>query len=190
MPEDPTEAPAAATVPEPAQPSNDEIQALISELGITPAQVKSRLEHSRTWEKRAKENAEAAEKLAAIEEASKSELEKLTERAAAAEARAAQIELANIRNEIALEKGLTPSQAKRLVGGTREELASDADELLADLKVSKPSTAPSSDAQGKQGEPVGQVKQITSRDQLKSMSPEQIVEARNEGRLQTLLGGN
>lgn len=145
---------------------------------------------ARKNEQRAKENATAAQKLAEIEDANKSELEKLSERAAAAEARAAQIELAATRNEIALEKGLTPSQAKRLVGATREELSADADELLADLKVSKPSTAPSSDAQGKQGEPVGQVKQITSRDQLKSMSPEEIVKARDEGRFKTLLGGN
>ncbi len=145
---------------------------------------------ARKNEQRAKENATAAQKLAEIEDANKSELEKLSERAAAAEARAAQIELAATRNEIALEKGLTPSQAKRLVGATREELSADADDLLADLKVSKPSTAPSSDAQGKQGEPVGQVKQITSRDQLQSMSPAEIVTARNEGRLQTLLSGN
>lgn len=145
---------------------------------------------ARKNEQRAKENAAAAQKLAEFEDANKTELEKLTERAAAAEARAAQVELASVRNEIALEKGLTPSQAKRLVGSTRDELAADADELIADLKVSKPSAAPSSDAQGKQGEPVGQVKQITSRDELKSMSPEQIVAARNEGRLASLLGNN
>jgi hypothetical protein len=145
---------------------------------------------ARKNEQRAKENATAAQKLAEIENANKTELEKLTERAAAAEARAAQIELAATRNEIALEKGLTPSQAKRLVGSTRDELAADADELLADLKVSKPSAAPSSDAQGKQGEPVGQVKQITSRDQLKSMTPEQIVQAQAEGRLDALLNAN
>lgn len=37
--------------------------------------------------------------------------------------------------EIALEKGLTKAQARRLVGETREELEADADELLADLGV-------------------------------------------------------
>jgi hypothetical protein len=141
---------------------------------------------ARKNEQRAKDNADAADKLSKIEDANKTELEKLTERAAAAEQRAAQIELASIRNEIALEKGLTPSQAKRLVGGTREDLAADADELLADLKVSKPSVAPSSDAQGKQGEPVGQGAQIT-RQQLDSMSSEQINQARRDGKLNTLL---
>lgn len=35
--------------------------------------------------------------------------------------------------EIALEKGLTKTQAKRLVGATREELEADADELIAEF---------------------------------------------------------
>lgn len=169
------------------------VETTTTEPEATTVDLNSELEKwkalARKNETRAKENAEAATKLAEIENANKTELEKLTERAATAEARAAQIELASIRTEIALEKGLTPSQAKRLVGGTREELAVDADDLLADLKVSKPSTAPSSDAQGKQGEPVGQVKQITSRDQLKSMSPEQIVAAFDSGALDALTNG-
>jgi hypothetical protein len=41
--------------------------------------------------------------------------------------------LARIRAEIAVEKKLTASQAKRLIGSTREELAADADELLKDF---------------------------------------------------------
>ena len=49
---------------------------------------------ARKWEKRAKANSDAAEKLAAIEEANKTELEKATERAERAEAalRAAEVE--------------------------------------------------------------------------------------------------
>jgi hypothetical protein len=35
-----------------------------------------------------------------------------------------------MRAEVALLKGLTPAQVKRLVGATREELEADADELL------------------------------------------------------------
>lgn len=37
------------------------------------------------------------------------------------------------RAEIANAKGLTPNQAKRLIGTTREELEADADELLKDI---------------------------------------------------------
>lgn len=39
--------------------------------------------------------------------------------------------------EVANAKGLTPTQAKRLVGETREELEADADVLLADLGAQK-----------------------------------------------------
>ncbi|WP_329097016.1 hypothetical protein OG979_17480 [Actinomadura citrea] len=41
------------------------------------------------------------------------------------------LEGADVRREIAEAKGLTPAQAKRLNGATREELESDADDLLA-----------------------------------------------------------
>ena len=64
------------------------------------------------------------------EEASKSELQRAVERAEAAEKKLAELEFNALRNEIALSKGLTPAQAKRLQGATKEELESDADELL------------------------------------------------------------
>lgn len=53
------------------------------------------------------------------------------EQAASSAARRAEVA------EVANEKGLTPSQAKRLVGSTREELLADADELLKDIAASK-----------------------------------------------------
>lgn len=42
-----------------------------------------------------------------------------------------------VRAEVANAKGLTPNQAKRLVGETREELEADADELLKDIGAQK-----------------------------------------------------
>jgi Fe2+ transport system protein B len=132
--------------------------------------------------------AEKARKLDEIEQANKSEAEKLAERAAQAEARATALETAAIRNQIALERGLTPTQAKRLMGATREELEADADELLADLKASRPSAAASADGQGRQGEPVGSAKQITSRDQLGSMTSQERLAAYRDGRLDGLMG--
>ncbi|MBA9002017.1 capsid assembly scaffolding protein Gp46 family protein [Thermomonospora cellulosilytica] len=63
-------------------------------------------------------------------DASKSELQKLAERVEAAEKRAADMEAKALRAEVAQAKGLTPAQAKRLTGTTREELEADADELL------------------------------------------------------------
>lgn len=64
-------------------------------------------------------------------DASKTEMQKLTERMAAAEDRAAKAERAALIADIARDKKLPKSLAKRLTGETAEELAADADELLA-----------------------------------------------------------
>lgn len=73
-------------------------------------------------------------KLQEFEDRDKTEAEKVAARAQAAEDRATQAESKALRLEIAFEKGLTPAQAKRLVGTTREELEADADELLETFK--------------------------------------------------------
>jgi hypothetical protein len=75
-----------------------------------------------------------AKKVKEHEDSSKSASEKLEERASTAEQQlsAAQREAARLR--IALKKGLTETQAKRLVGDTEEELEKDADELLESFK--------------------------------------------------------
>lgn len=78
-----------------------------------------------------------AAKFDELDQASKTEQERLTEKLAAAEARAAEIEGRALRLEVASENGLTPAQAKRLVGSTREELEADAKELLATFTPSK-----------------------------------------------------
>lgn len=85
---------------------------------------------ARKHEANAKKNAADAKKLKELEDADKTESEKAADRAAAAEKRAAEAESRALRLEVAAEKGLTPSQAKRLVGTSREELESDADELI------------------------------------------------------------
>jgi len=89
---------------------------------------------AREQEARAKANAEAATRLKEFEDRDKTEAQRLTERAEAAERRVAEIESHALRLEVAAEKGLTQAQAKRLVGNTREELAADADDLLATFK--------------------------------------------------------
>lgn len=68
------------------------------------------------------------------EDSTKSEQEKAAERAAAAEEKAATAARDAARLRVALDKGLTVAQAKRLVGETEEELAADADELLSTFK--------------------------------------------------------
>lgn len=65
------------------------------------------------------------------EDADKSEQQKLEERTTLAEQQAAASTREAARLRVALKKGLTETQAKRLVGDTEEELEADADELLA-----------------------------------------------------------
>jgi hypothetical protein len=82
----------------------------------------------------AKERDALAARLKEFEDRDKSEATRALERAEAAEKAAAAAEARALRLEVASEKGLTPAQAKRLVGETREELEADADELVATFK--------------------------------------------------------
>lgn len=68
-----------------------------------------------------------ADKLAEIEEANKTEAEKLAQRAEAAEAKLADAERAVLRSEVAAEKNVP---ASLLTGSTKEELEASADALL------------------------------------------------------------
>lgn len=112
----PTPEPAPTPKPDPPAPSADDVAALKAAL------------------KKANDEAAASRhKLKELEDRDKSDSEKLAERVAAAEKRAADAEAKALRLEVAAAKGLTPSQVKRLVGTTREELEADADELLADF---------------------------------------------------------
>lgn len=86
---------------------------------------------ARKWESRAKENNAAKKRLDELEEAAKSDLEKATSRAEAAEKRAAELEREGLRREVAEAKGLPLAAASRLTGTTREELEADADQLAA-----------------------------------------------------------
>jgi len=89
---------------------------------------------AREQETRAKANAKAAETLEQIENASKTEQERAAEALKSAETRAVDAEKALLKLTVAFEKGLTPAQAKRLVGDSREDLEADADDLLATFK--------------------------------------------------------
>ena len=86
---------------------------------------------ARKHEKAAKDNADAAKRLAEIEESGKTEQERLAEARRSADERAVTAERESARLRVALKKGLTEAQVRRLVGDTEEELEADADELLA-----------------------------------------------------------
>lgn len=83
-----------------------------------------------------KANEEAKEarlKVKEFEDRDKTEAERTSEKLTTLEKDLTTAQADAARFEIALEKGLTKSQAKRLVGSTRDELEADADELVADL---------------------------------------------------------
>lgn len=82
----------------------------------------------------AKERDALAAKLKEFEDRDKSAADLVTEKATQAEQRAVKAESDLLRLTVAMEKGLTTAQAKRLVGATREELEADAAELLETFK--------------------------------------------------------
>lgn len=100
---------------------------------------------SRKWETRAKENYDAKKRLDEIEDASKTELQRANEGKATAEKDADGHKREAMRLRVALRRGLTETQAKRLVGDTEEELEQDADDLLASFR-------PTNDADSDKGD--------------------------------------
>lgn len=97
-------------------------------------------------ERKARKNAEDALKAAhakvkEFEDLGKSEVEKLTGDRDGHRSRADTAERNLMRLQVGLDKGLTPAQAKRLVGTTKEELEADADEL-AEAFGGKAQTSP------------------------------------------------
>jgi hypothetical protein len=145
---------------------------------------------ARKNEARAKENADKAQRLDALEEASKTEQQKLADAADLARKEAAEtaVELAKLR--AAVKHGLSDDDLDLLGTGTVEEIEARAERLAARLKgaaVPTPS-APSSEGQGRQGQPVSAgVKQLT-REDIKRMTPQQIVAAQDAGQFDDLLG--
>lgn len=79
--------------------------------------------------------ADAQAQLKQHEDANKTDQQLARERAEEAERQAAVASRDAARLRVALNKGLTETQAKRLVGDTDEELEADADELLASFKT-------------------------------------------------------
>jgi len=91
-------------------------------------------------------------KVKEFEDRGKSDLDKANERATEAEKRAEKAEADVLRYEVAIAKGLTLKQAKRLVGSTKEELEADADDILEAFGVKPPAgSAGGASEQGEQG---------------------------------------
>lgn len=117
---------------------------------------------ARRWEKRAKENYENKFGIpfAEVEEAvrrykeggkdgDKGKGDDEASRKAAERATKAEGELLRLR--VAMRKGLTETQAKRLIGNTEEELEDDADDLLATFKPKGEGEGQNGDGQQRNG---------------------------------------
>jgi len=102
----------------------EKAKAKISKVNSEAANLRKRLKELEPLAKKAKE----------LENAQKSESEKLTEAKTVAEKEAVKAGQEAARLRVALKKGLTEVQAKRLIGETEEELEADADELLASFQ--------------------------------------------------------
>lgn len=145
---------------------------------------------ARKWEARAKaakEDKELADKYREYLDSQKSETEKLAEKLAEYERKEQEANAKLIRLEIASEKGISPDVLSHLKGETREELEAAVDTLLNSLAAEsvKSKTKPNPE----QGKPTDNAAgQITSREQLASMKPEDISKALKDGRLDHLLG--
>jgi hypothetical protein len=142
---------------------------------------------SRKNEDRAKANADKAKKFDEIEEANKSEIEKATSRAEEAEK-----EVSAAKKDLALERvarkhNLSDEDVALLALIPADQIEAQAEVLAKRSDPKSGSTGAS--AAGKVGDqipPKGE--QITSRDQLKSMSASEILQAEKEGRLDHLKG--
>lgn len=147
------------------------------------AEARKWKELSRKNESRMKENAEKARLYDEAQEQGKSELQKAQDAAAKAEARAAAMEAEAMRAKVAAATGV---DADLLSGSSEDELRASAERLLAWRGAQVPKGAPAADA-GVRGDEIRAARQLT-RDDLKKMSPAEIIKARQDGQLNNIMG--
>ena len=139
---------------------------------------------ARKWESRAKENKGAADKLAEIEEANKTEAERQADRLAQLQAENARLQAEALRAQVAATKGVP---ADLLAGTTEDELNAAADRLLEFRGKSATPPAPDFGA-GDRGDAPSKPKQLTRADMAR-MTPDQIVAADDAGQFDDLKAG-
>lgn len=143
MPDDPTQ----QTSTPPTEPTTEPIQGEPGDLGDAG---KKALDAERKRATAAEREAKALKaRLDQIEAANLSDLDKAKKAAADAEARLAEYEMTTLRQRVALSKGLPADLVDRLRGTTEDELAADADALLALVKA--PTTPKPDPSQGARG---------------------------------------
>lgn len=119
-----SESPETDNTVQPEETSNEQQQAQAE-----PAQGTDWQAEARKWEKRAKENKSAAEKLAEIEESKKTEIQKATERAEQAEQRANELERDRKRLGVIAKHSIPEDYQDLIKGDTDEELVASAEKV-------------------------------------------------------------
>ena len=94
-------------------------------------------------------------KLKDWEDRDKTDAQKIQEERDALKVERDQLALQSLRRDVAEDKGLTPAQARRLVGSSREEMEADADDLLETFPKAKPTFG--NVGQGTRGESAARV---------------------------------
>ena len=179
-------APATETTPAETAPVTEPTAPATAEPVDLTSEVEKWKHFAREHEKTAKANAEAARRLAEIEDAAKSQAERDAEAKAAAERRAVAAEAELLRMRVAAAKGVPAELAGRLIGETEAEMSDDADRLMAAMKPKGVAPTGSADG-GPQGGQAGKPAQL-DRGALDTMTPDQINAAREAGQLNDLLG--
>ena len=127
-----------------APSATDETPAEETELGDAgKAALDKERQARREAERKAKENADAAKRLAELEDAQKTETEKLNSKVSTLAGENETLALANARLRVAIRHGLTEDQSRRLIGADEEELEADAQVLLKTLSPPLQEESPS-----------------------------------------------
>lgn len=125
--------------------------------------VKKLRQEAAKYRTEAKANADAAKKLAEIEESKKSEADRAADALKAQTDRADMAEAALLRYEVATDKGVPPKAMRLLSGGTREEIEASADDVLELIgDAGKPRTPKPNPAQ-REGDHPAEDKDATAR---------------------------
>lgn len=111
------------------------------------AERRARREAEAKLKARLKELEPLAAKAKELEDAGRSDVEKLTADLQEHQSRASKAESELMRLRVAMRKGLTETQARRLVGSSEEELEEDADDLLASFRPAQSDPAAEAEAE-------------------------------------------
>lgn len=187
----PDKAPPATTTPTAPATTTEKATETAPETGASlTADERSELEmlrkvrtEERPWEKRAKENADAAKKWADHEESLKTEQEKAAERDRQKDERIKELETSKLRGDISHTTGVPEA----LITGTTEEEMKTAAKIAQDFKGTAQPTLPNSSAAPASSvtsnETIGGPKQVMTRDELAKLPPGERMKAWREGRL-------